>query len=205
MTLLIALALFYCVVAGILNTKDRRELAATKRRIQRSNATEGFLENVYVTAWYYYQPLEQQVAEAWIEAHSDYTVNDFAPTTQEYRIVGQQLLDCDIQQVAVGQAIGYLRQIGETVCSRNHAYSSTDHNEGWERSAIRYQEDAERTAQDIIKELPDLTQPYQWPFTYRITNPQIKSLIPQRDDLRTTMYWRPHYDNQKWSLRQEPR
>lgn len=205
MAWLIALALFWWIGSALTKGYDRRLYNATKKRLDMQNYVSHFLSHMYVAAWYYYQSLERQVAERWIAEHSNYTINDFAPTCQQYRVFGSELLQCDIQEVAIGQAFGYLRNHGIGVCSRDFNYPSGDHTKGWTTSSLPYQQQHRENCTDIAKELPVLWAAYRWDVARAVSDSDVKTLIPSPEDPMTESYWRPHYNGQTWELRLEPR
>lgn len=205
MAWLITLLLFYAVCKTVLDAKDHASLTKTKRRHATTHKVDLFLSQMYVLAWYYYIPLEKQAMEKWVDQHRNYTVSDFAPTNQEINQISGDLIGKPVYQIAVGQALGHLKQSGEPVYSRNGDASASDHHKGWTASGTHFQEDNGLTMRDILSQIPALSDPYQWSYAALAKANGYASYVPNQDDPHATTYERPYYDGNTWRFTVEPR
>lgn len=205
MAWLITLLLFYAICKTVLDTKEYISLTKAKRKYAVTHEVDLFLSKMYVLAWHYYIPLEKQTMEEWIRRHQNYTVSDFAPTNKEANLISGDLIGKPVYQIAVGQAIGHLKQIGEPIYSHNGNAPASDHHKGWTASGLRLQEDDGATIRAIISEIPDLSGPYQWDYARSAETAGLGAYIPERNEPEATWYERPYYDGRGWSLKKESR
>lgn len=198
MAWLIALALFWGTLLMFAKAKDAANGVHAQKVDERCQVIDTFLANVYILSWHYYQQLEPQVLQAWVEIPGGANRDAAIPETPAFSYFSKTVFDEEIHQKAITLAIQRLMDMQKIVMTQN---PNTKERSSYSQRLVlsKYNEfDFNSDIMNLwLNELPKLGDFYFWHFASKAHDPEIQKLIPQESDPRVYQYMSPFIDFEK--------